>query len=62
MGNFHKNIQLMLEFLKVSFLAVNFSTLYFDLPDDVICNIATSETLRTRARSGLLILMLEKLN
>ena len=62
MGNFHKNIKLMLEFLKVSFLALNFSTLHFDLPDDVICNTATSETLRTRAGYGLLILMLEKLN
>ena len=33
MGSLHKNIKLMLEFLKVSFY-VN------DLPDDVTCNIA----------------------
>ena len=32
MGSLHKNIKLMLEFLKVSFY-VN------DLPDDVTCNI-----------------------
>ena len=36
MGNLHKNIQLMLEFLKHPFFILHFS----DLPDDVICNIA----------------------
>ena len=38
MGSLHKNIQLMLEFLKAPFLAL---LLYINgLPDDVICNIA----------------------
>ena len=37
MGNLLKNIQLMLEFLKGSFLVLHL--LYCnDLPDDVICN------------------------
>ena len=37
----HKNIQLMLKFLKGPFLVLYFSLLYInDLPDDVICNIA----------------------
>ena len=35
MGSLHKNIQLMLEFPKGSFLV-----LINDLPDDFICNIA----------------------
>ena len=47
MGSLHKNIQLMLEFLKASFLVLHFSYYtifllhfsYYDLPDDVICNI-----------------------
>ena len=41
MGSILKNIQLMLEFLKASFLVLHFS--YYtlkDLPDDVICDIA----------------------
>ena len=33
METLHKNIQLMLEFLKAAFLGLH-------LPDDVICNIA----------------------
>ena len=41
MGNCHKNIQLMLAFLKGSFLVLQFSYYNFnDLPDDVIYNIA----------------------
>ena len=48
LGSLHKNIQLMLEFLKASFLVLHFSYYtifllhfsYYDLPDDVICNIA----------------------
>ena len=41
MGNSHKNIQLMLAFLKGSFLVLQFSYYNFnDLPDDVIYNIA----------------------
>ena len=41
MGILHKNIQLMLEFLKAPFVAVHFSYLCInDLPDDVICTIA----------------------
>ena len=40
-GSFHKNIQLMLEFLKAPFLVLHFFLLYInDLLDDVICNIA----------------------
>ena len=39
MGNLHKNIQLMLVFLKGLFLVLHFSYIN-DLPDDVICNIA----------------------
>ena len=41
MGNLHKNIHLMLEFLKAPFLVLHFS--YYTLMtflDDVICNIA----------------------
>ena len=38
MGSIHKNIQLMLEFLKV--LGPTVFLLYInDLPDDVVCNI-----------------------
>ena len=42
MGSFHKNIQLMLEFLKAPFLVLHFTyyTLINDCPHDVICNIA----------------------
>ena len=41
MGNLHKNIQLILEFLKGPFLkGLTLFLLYInDLPDDVICNI-----------------------
>ena len=38
MGSLHKNTQLMLDFLKGSFLVLNFFYIN-DLPDDVICNI-----------------------
>ena len=39
--NLHKNIQLMLEFLKGSFPDPTLFPLYInDLPDDVICNFA----------------------
>ena len=43
MGSFHKNIQLMLEFLKAPFLVLHFTyyTLINDFPHDVICNIAS---------------------
>ena len=41
MGRIHKNIQLILGFLKAPFLVLHFFLLYFnDLSDDVICNIA----------------------
>ena len=40
MGSLHKNIQLMLEFLIGSFLDLYFSAIYYDLPDDVIYDIA----------------------
>ena len=40
MRNVHKNIQLLLEFLKAPFLALYFLLYINDLPDDVICNIA----------------------
>ena len=40
MGNLHKNIQLVLEFLKGLFLILHFLLYINDLPDDVICNIA----------------------
>ena len=41
MGILHKNIQLMLQFLKAPFLVLYFSYLYInDLLDDVICNVA----------------------
>ena len=40
MENLHKNIQLMLEFLKAPFLVLDFFLFYInDLPDDVICDI-----------------------
>ena len=39
-GTLHKNIQLMLEFLKVLLLVLPLFLLYInDPPDDVICNI-----------------------
>ena len=42
MESFHKNIQLMLEFLKDLFFDHTLFLLYInDLPDDVICDIAT---------------------
>ena len=41
MGSLHKNIQLMLEFLKAPFLVLHF---FYDilmiLPEDVVCDIA----------------------
>ena len=37
-GSLHKNIQLMLEFVKAPFLVLHIS--YYGLPDDVICDIA----------------------
>ena len=40
MGNLCKNIQLMLEFLKVPFLVLHFLLYINDLPDDFICDIA----------------------
>ena len=41
MGNLHKSIQPMLEFLKVQFLVLYFFYLYTNnLPDDIICIIA----------------------
>ena len=40
MISLYNNIQLMLEFRKTSFLVVYFSYQQYDLPDDVICNIA----------------------
>ena len=41
MGSLHKNIQLMLEFLKGPFLGSTLFLLYInDLPDDVIYDIA----------------------
>ena len=42
MGSLHKNIQLMLKFLKAPFFILHFSyyTLMTYLPDDIICNIA----------------------
>ena len=41
MASLHKNIQLMLEFLKAPFLVPTLFLLYInDLPDDVICEIA----------------------
>ena len=42
MGSLHRNVQLMHEFLKASFLVLHFSYYIYinDLPDDVICNIA----------------------
>ena len=39
MGSSRKNIQLMLEFLKVLFLVQHFLLYISDLPDDVVCNI-----------------------
>ena len=40
MGSYHKNIQLMLEFVSALFWDLHFSYYLNDLPDDVICNIA----------------------
>ena len=42
MGNLHKNVKLMREFLKCPFLVVHLVVLLYisDLPDDVICIIA----------------------
>ena len=40
MGNLHKNVQLMLEFLEGPFLVLLFLIYIYDLCDDVICNIA----------------------
>ena len=40
MGGLHKNIQLMLDFLKAPFLVLHFFLYINDLPDDIICNIA----------------------
>ena len=40
MGNLHKNVQLMLEFLEGPFLFLLFLIYIYDLCDDVICNIA----------------------
>ena len=42
MGSLHKNIQLLLESLKIPFLVLHFSYYTFDLLDDVICNAAIS--------------------
>ena len=42
METLHNYIQLMLEFLKGPILVLHFSELYInDIPDDVICNIAS---------------------
>ena len=41
MGSLHKNIRLMLKFIKGPFLVLHFSYYISDLPNDVICNIAT---------------------
>ena len=41
MESLHKNMQLMLELLKGSFLVLHFSYYTCDLSDDAICNIAT---------------------
>ena len=40
MGNLHKNVQLMLEFLEGPFLVLLFLIYIYDLCNDVICNIA----------------------
>ena len=40
--NLHKNIQLMLEFLKAPFLVLLFLLYINDLPDNVICDIAVN--------------------
>ena len=40
MGNLHKNVQLMLEFLEGPFLVLLFLIYIYDLCDDLICNIA----------------------
>ena len=42
MGSLHKNIQLMLEFLKAPFLVLHFLLYINDLPDNVICDIAVN--------------------
>ena len=39
MESLHKNIQLMLEFVKGPFLVQHFLLYIHDLPDDVTCNI-----------------------
>ena len=41
MESLHKNIHLMLKFIKGPFLVLLFSYYINDLPNDVICNIAT---------------------
>ena len=41
MESLHKNIHLMLKFIKGPFLVLHFSYYINDLPNDVICNIAT---------------------
>ena len=40
MVRLHKNIQIMLQFLKAPFLVLHFLLYINDLPDYVICNIA----------------------
>ena len=40
MGNLHKNIRLMLDFLMGPFLVLHFLLCSTDLPDDIISNIA----------------------
>ena len=40
MADLHKNIQLMLEFLRAPFLVLHFPLLCInDLPDDIVCDI-----------------------
>ena len=40
MGSLHKNIQLVLEFVKAPFLVIHFLLYINDLPGNVICDIA----------------------